>query len=100
MLYIFYNYSMGEMRILLLRSVDVLINKSLAKFHLKFNDCITSVAIENVAEQALLMLGLSAQEAQQIANLPLNFSHAPLFPLSAIKLLAPLKVGDDIVSST
>lgn len=46
--------------------------------------------IENVAEQALLMLGLSAQEAQQIANLPLNFSNAPLFPLSAIELLTPL----------
>lgn len=46
--------------------------------------------IENVAEQALLMLGLSAEEAHHIANIPLNFSHAPLFPLSSIELLTPL----------
>ncbi|PTQ89508.1 TetR/AcrR family transcriptional regulator [Agitococcus lubricus] len=45
--------------------------------------------IENVAEQALLMLGLSTQEAKHIANLPLDFSHAPLFPLSSIVLLPP-----------
>ncbi|MDO8417139.1 MAG: TetR/AcrR family transcriptional regulator [Agitococcus sp.] len=54
---------------------------------------VQSDVIENVAEQALLMLGLSTEEAHHIAYLPLSFSHAPLFPLSAIELLPPLKTA-------
>lgn len=52
---------------------------------------VEQVVIEQVAEQALLMLGLPPEEAQRIARLPLDLRDAPEFPLSAIEYLPPLE---------
>lgn len=51
---------------------------------------VAPAAIEEVAEHALVMLGLDAGEARRIANLPLSFKLSPDFPLSSIQYLPPL----------
>lgn len=50
--------------------------------------------IEEVAEQSLLMLGISPDEAHTIAHQPLLLTEPPLFPLSAIEYLPPLEAVD------
>ncbi|MDO8330625.1 MAG: TetR/AcrR family transcriptional regulator [Fluviicoccus sp.] len=54
---------------------------------------VESEVIEQVAEQALMMLGLPPEEAQRIARLPLDLKDAPDFPLSAIEYLPPLEAA-------
>jgi AcrR family transcriptional regulator len=54
---------------------------------------VQSDVIEEVAEQALLMLGLTPEEAKLIAHKPLKLLEVPEFPLSAIEYLPPLEAA-------
>lgn len=52
-----------------------------------FLDQMSVTQIPDVAEQALLLLGIDQTEARQIANQPLDFLDCPDFPVSSLSYL-------------
>ena len=49
--------------------------------------------IDEVAEQALVMLGIAPAEALAIAHQPILLAEPPIFPLSSIEYLPPLEAA-------